>query len=232
MSSGLRPTVSFIVPILDEEETVEEIINRVRRLTIPLQIVAVDDGSSDGTPQLLAEMADRGLIQVVTHSVNRGKGAAIRSGIAVAEGEIVLIQDADLEYDPSDVLKVIEPMLDGRAEVVFGSRFSGEIVGMMRWHRFGNRFVTRVFNLLYGTRLTDLETCYKAMPLELLRDLDLQADRWGIDPEIACKITKRGHVILEVPIHYEGRSNPDGKKLRWKDGFQVVWTMVRLRYSD
>ena len=199
---------------------------------MPLQIVAVDDGSSDATPEVLARLAQRGQIDLVSHPVNRGKGAAIRSALAVAKGELLLIQDADLEYDPRDVASVIEPILDGRSEVVFGSRFSGDIVGMMRWYRFGNRFVTRMFNLLYGANLTDLETCYKAMPLAVAQNLDLQADRWGIDPEIACKLIKRGKTIHEVPIRYEGRSSPDGKKLRWGDGFHVVWTMIRLRFSD
>ncbi len=227
------PTLSVIVPVFNEVGTVGELLDRVARVPVTKQIVVVDDGSTDGSLDLLRDLADAGVADLVVHSENRGKGAAIRSGIRRARGRIVLIQDADLEYDPAVYPSLLLPFeLDPECKAVFGSRFRGRAQQMSRWHWFGNRFVTRLFNLLYGTTLTDMETCYKAIDRAVFSELTLTSDRWGFDPEITAKLVRRGVAIVEVPVDYVGRGLTDGKKLRWKDGFSVVVTIVRFRFFD
>ena len=170
-------------------------------------------------------------VDLVTHATNQGKGAAIRSGLEHARGEIVLIQDADLEYDPSEYRVLVAPFfIDPACTVVYGSRFRGDAREMIAWHRFGNRFVTSAFNHLYGTHLTDMETCYKAIRRSALDGITLESDRWGFDPEITAKLVMAGQDIVEVPVDYSGRDFRHGKKLRWKDGFTVLQAIVRYRF--
>ncbi|CAN5562885.1 glycosyltransferase family 2 protein [soil metagenome] len=232
-SEDQSPTLSVIVPVFNEIDTVGELVDRVSRVPVTKQIVMVDDGSTDGSLELLRDLVDAGVVDLVAHSENRGKGAAIRSGIGRARGRIVLIQDADLEYDPAVYPSLLLPFeLDPACKAVYGSRFRGTAQHMSRWHRFGNRFVTRLFNLLYRTTLTDMETCYKAIDRAAFSELTLKSDRWGFDPEITAKLVRQGVTIVEIPVDYVGRDLTDGKKLRWKDGFSVVVAIVRFRCFD
>jgi glycosyltransferase involved in cell wall biosynthesis len=226
------PVLAVLIPVFNEEATLRTLIERVVAVPVSKQIIAIDDGSSDGSPAILAELAREGVIETIIHPENRGKGAAIRSGLALVQGQIVIVQDADLEYDPGQFPSLIEPIVEGDATVVFGSRFRGTTHQMSRWHWFGNHFVTSAFNLLYGTRLTDMETCYKAVRREAMLGISLESDRWGIDPEITAKLVRAGHTIVEVPVDYSGRDFGDGKKLRWKDGFAVLGAIIRYRFGD
>ena len=228
-----QPLLSVIIPVFNEHATVADLLTRVLSVHLPKQVIAVDDGSTDGSPEVLRRFASEGSIELVEHSVNRGKGAAIRSGLQQARGDIILIQDADLEYEPSAYHVLVAPFfINPGCTVVFGSRFLGETGEMSRWHRFGNRFVTRTFNVLYRTNLTDMETCYKAIRRAALEPISLQSDRWGFDPEITAKLVRAGYVIVEVPVDYSGRDFGDGKKLRWGDGFSVMRAILRYRFLD
>jgi glycosyltransferase involved in cell wall biosynthesis len=225
-----RPLLSVIVPVYNECATLKDLLDRVLAVPLPKQVIAIDDGSSDGSLDVLQHFEERGAIDLVRHRANQGKGAAIRSGLEQARGEIVLIQDADLEYDPSEYRVLVAPFFrDVACTVVYGSRFRGDAREMIAWHRFGNRFVTSAFNLLYGTSLTDMETCYKAIRRSALDGITLESDRWGFDPEITAKLVMAGHAIVEVPVDYSGRDFRHGKKLRWKDGFSVLRAIVRYR---
>ena len=228
-SSGHNALVSIIVPAFNERATIEEVLRRLRQVQRPLQIIVVDDGSTDGTTDLLRASADRSEIELVVHSANQGKGAAVRSGLAHVRGDIVIIQDADLEYDPADFPHLLAPIDDGIAGVVYGSRFLGPHRAMYFWHSVGNRFLTLVCNVLFNTTLTDMETGYKAMTADIAKSFDLRSERWGFDPEITAKILKRGHRIYEVPISYAGREFSEGKKIRWQDGLVVATTLLRYR---
>ena len=229
--------VSVIVPVYNEAQTVRELLARVRAVElgpgISREIIAVDDASTDGTIASLRaeEAADPGTY-VIAHPHNRGKGAAVRTGLAAATGDILLIQDADLEYDPRDYPALLRPILEGRAQVVYGSRFLGEHKAMYFWHTVGNKSLTLVTNILFDTTLTDMETCYKVFTAEVARSLRLTSERWGIDPEITAKILKQGHRIYEVPISYNGREFWEGKKISWKDGFHILFTLLRYRVSN
>jgi glycosyltransferase involved in cell wall biosynthesis len=198
----------------------------------PLQVIVVDDGSTDGTTDLLRTEAASGTIDLVVHPANLGKGAAVRSGLARVTGGVVIIQDADLEYDPADFHFLLAPIDSGIAEVVYGSRFLGPHRAMYFWHSVGNRFLTLLCNVLFDTTLTDVETGYKVMTAEIASSFVLQSERWGFDPEITAKILKRGHRIYEVPISYAGREFSDGKKIRWNDGLVVATTLLRYRLFD
>jgi glycosyltransferase involved in cell wall biosynthesis len=192
--------------------------------------VIVDDCSTDETPAALrAEAAEPGTF-VIRHPQNRGKGAAVRTGLAAANGDILLIQDADLEYDPRDYPALLRPILEGRAQVVYGSRFLGEHKAMYFWHSVGNKSLTLVANILFDTTLTDMETCYKVFTREVAQPLRLRSERWGIDPEITAKILRQRHRIYEVPIAYNGREFWEGKKISWRDGFVVLGTLLRYRF--
>ena len=191
----------------------------------------VDDGSTDGTRQLLAQERSPDT-KVVMHKVNQGKGAAIRTGLKHATGEYVLIQDADLEYDPADYELLLRPILRGKATVVYGSRFLGEHKAMLFWHSVGNRLLTLTTNILYDSTLTDMETCYKLIPTDLIRRIPLRARRFDFEPEITAKILKRGHRIYEVPISYAGREPHEGKKISWRDGFPALLSLFRYRFMD
>jgi glycosyltransferase involved in cell wall biosynthesis len=225
--------VSFIVPAFNEESTVVEVLERVSALAVDKQIVVVDDGSTDGTLRAAEEWAEgRDGIVVVTKP-NQGKGSAIRAAIPHLDGDIAVIQDADLEYDPVDVPALIEPIERGVADVVFGSRLSGGRPqrAYLFWHLVGNRFLSLVTNVLYNTTLHDMETGYKAFRTDVLRALDLHENRFGIEPEITAKVCKRKLRIYELPIAYYGRTYDEGKKITWRDGFRALWVLVRVRLS-
>ena len=225
--------LSVIVPVFDERNTVAEIVRRMRCVDLPvdLEIIVVDDGSTDGTRDVLRQLADS-TVRVISHDVNRGKGSAIRSGLTHVTGDLVLVQDADLEYDPEDWPSLLAPMLRGKARVVYGSRFTGERRNMLFLHWVGNRFLSLVTNLLYNTTLSDMETCYKLFDRTLLDGITLRAERFEFEPEVTAKILRRGIRIYEVPISYTGREFDEGKKITWRDGFVALWTLVKYRVVD
>jgi glycosyltransferase involved in cell wall biosynthesis len=225
--------LSVIVPVFDERNTVVEIVRRMRNVELPvdLEIVIVDDGSTDGTRDVLRQLADS-TVRVINHDVNKGKGAAIRTGLAHVTGDLVLVQDADLEYDPEDWPKLLTPILRGKAQVVYGSRFTGERRNMLFLHWIGNRFLSLVTNVLYNTTLSDMETCYKLFDRALLDSITLRAQRFEFEPEVTAKMLRRGIRIYEVPISYTGREFEEGKKITWRDGFIALWTLVKYRFTD
>lgn len=227
--------ISVVIPVHNEVGTIREILNQVRAVELPYekQVIVVDDGSTDGTQEVLLEEAGRASdLLVITHERNRGKGAAVRSALRRITGDVIIVQDADLEYDPRDYVRLLRPIAEGRSKVVFGSRFLGEHKAMYFWHSLGNKFLTLTTNVLFDTTLTDMETCYKVFTADVARSLRLRSDRWGFDPEITAKILKRGHRIYEVPIAYNGREFWEGKKITWKDGLSVLATLVRFRLLD
>jgi glycosyltransferase involved in cell wall biosynthesis len=227
--------LSVIVPVFNERNTVVEVVRRMRAVELPdgieREIIVVDDGSRDGTRDVLRQLGDS-TVRVALHEDNRGKGAAVRTGLALATGDYVIIQDADLEYDPDDWPRLIAPVMRGRARVVYGSRFTGERRNMLFLHWVGNRTLSLVTNILYNTTLSDMETCYKLVDRTLLVDLGLRSERFDIEPEITAKILKRGVRIYEVPISYTGREFDEGKKITWRDGFAALWTLVKFRFAD
>lgn len=222
--------LSVIMPCYNEAATLPDILAKVQAVDLDKEIIAVDDHSSDNTYELLCAAAsqDPSLI-VVRHPRNRGKGAAVRSGLARARGEIVVIQDADLEYDPNDYHRLVEPIAAGRVNVVFGSRFLGSHTGMYFWNAIGNKSLTLLTNFLFNCWISDMETCYKVMRTEIMRDLQLESDDFRIEPEIAAKVLKRGHRILEVPVSYIGRTYEEGKKMRPSQGFLAIAALLRYR---
>jgi glycosyltransferase involved in cell wall biosynthesis len=224
--------LSVIVPVLNERSTVTEIVRRMRAVDLPMdrEIIIVDDGSTDGGEKVMATLEDS-TVRLVRHPVNRGKGAAVRTGLGVARGDLILIQDADLEYDPEDWPKLLAPILRGRAQVVYGSRFTGERKNMLFWHWVGNRFLSLVTNVLYNTTLSDMETCYKLFDRKVLDGITLRADRFDFEPEVTAKVLKRGYRIYEVPISYTGREPDEGKKITWRDGFGALIALVRYRFG-
>lgn len=244
--------LSVIMPVYNEIATLEEIVRRVLTVDLTLnsngtnpliesplelerELVIVDDGSTDGTREILDvwrnERQDE--IRIIFHANNGGKGAALRTGFAAATGDILVIQDADLEYDPRDFGRLLEPILDGRTAVVYGSRFlGGPRSAMSLAHTIGNKGVTWLTNLLYGTILSDMETCYKCFRRDVIADMPLRSRRFEIEPELTAKILKRGFSIFEVPISYNGREFHEGKKLTWRDGFSAISTLVRYRFTD
>jgi glycosyltransferase involved in cell wall biosynthesis len=222
--------LSVIVPVFNEAKTITELLRRVRAVRIPMELIVVDDCSTDGTRQRLEEEAQQPGTVVVFHTVNQGNGGAVKSGLERATGDIVLIQDADLEYDPRDYPALLRPILEGRAKVVYGSRFLGEHKAMYFWHALGNKALTLVTNVLFDTTLTDMETCYKVFTADIAANLNIKQMRWGIDPEITAKILRQGVRIYEVPISYNGREFWEGKKISWKDSFVVLRTLLRYRF--
>jgi glycosyltransferase involved in cell wall biosynthesis len=225
--------LSVIVPVYDERNTVVEIVRRMRAVDIPLEreIVLVDDGSTDGTRDVLGQLSDS-TVKVVLHAANQGKGAAIRTGLEHVTGDLVIIQDADLEYDPEDWPKLLAPVLSGKARVVYGSRFTGERRNMLYLHWLGNRFLSFVTNVLYNTTLSDMETCYKLFDAEVIRGLTIRSSRFDFEPEITAKVLRRKIRIYEVPISYAGREFHEGKKITWRDGFVALWALVKYRFTD
>ncbi len=220
--------VCFLVPAFNEAATIGEVLSRIAALDLDSIVVVVDDGSTDETAAI-AEAAGAKVIR----QANQGKGAALRAAIAVAEGDIAVIQDADMEYDPAEVPELIEPIVRGSADVVFGSRLRGGKPqrAYLFWHLVGNRFLSLVTNVLFNTTLSDMETGYKAFRLEVLRSLDLRENKFGIEPEITGKVCKRKLRIYELPISYYGRTHDEGKKITWRDGFRALWVLFRVRLS-
>ena len=226
--------LSVVMPVYNEVRTIEEIVARVQSAPFEKEIVIIDDCSTDGTVDLLRKIADQSEnIKVFYHDRNRGKGAALRTGFTQVKGDIVIIQDADLEYDPREYPKILEPILDGRADVVYGSRFlGGPHRVMFFWHYVGNQFLTLLSNMMSNLNLTDMETCYKAFRKEVLKDLTLKSDRFGFEPEFTLKVAKRKFRIYEVPISYSGRTYEEGKKINWKDGVAAIFSIIRFRFFD
>lgn len=226
--------LSVIMPVYNEKNTIKEIIRRVRAADIgdiDKEIIIVDDGSTDGTRDILKMEADSS-IKVYLQERNQGKGAAVKRGLREITGDLVIIQDADLEYDPAEYVKLIKPILAGKAEVVYGSRFTGERRNMLFWHMVGNRFLSLVTNVLYNTTLSDMETCYKTFTREALEGIEIKSDKFELEPEITAKILKRKIRIYEVPISYAGREAHEGKKITWKDGIGALWTLIKYRFVN
>ncbi|MEX2211329.1 MAG: glycosyltransferase family 2 protein [Gaiellaceae bacterium] len=225
--------VSFLVPAYNEVATIGELLDRIAALGLDSQIIVIDDGSTDGTGEVVEERRSRNGSILLISQENRGKGAAVRAGIPFVDGEIVVIHDADLENDPADVPALIEPIERGVADVVFGSRFSGGRPqrAYLFWHYVGNRFLSLVTNILYNTTLSDMETGFKAFRADVLRSLDLREDDFAIEPEITGKVCKRKLRIYELPIAYYGRTHDEGKKITWRDGFKALWVLFKVRLA-
>ncbi len=223
------PLLSVVMPVYNERETIEEIIARVLAVPMRVELVVVDDCSTDGTRALLEGLQKRFGFTLLLQPRNQGKGAALRRGFGAVKGDIVAIQDADLEYSPEEFPSLAELIIEGRADVVYGSRFLGRHRVFLFTHYLGNRVLTLITNVLYNTMLSDMETCYKVMRREVLDGLDLQSDGFGIEPEITAKIFKRGYRVYEVPISYDGRGYDEGKKITWKDGVVALWVLVKHR---
>jgi len=222
--------VSVVIPCFNERDTIEQVVNSVRNSPIQnIEIIVVDDGSTDGTIDVLKEKVAGLADQIIYQPANRGKGAALRTGFAAATGDIILVQDADLEYSPSDYPALLQPIFSGSADVVFGSRFLGGRPHRVLyfWHMVGNRFLTLLSNMFTNLNLTDLETCYKAFRAPLLKNLDLSEKGFGFEPEITAKLAKTRCRIYEVGISYSGRTYEEGKKVNWKDGFRAIYAIVR-----
>jgi glycosyltransferase involved in cell wall biosynthesis len=228
-------SLSIVIPAYNETSTIREIISRVQKASLPSgflkEIVIVDDFSTDGTREILQEYAQSGSCKVFFQDRNRGKGAALRTAIAQTTGDIVVIQDADLEYDPREYPKLLDPILEGKADVVYGSRFlGGESKRVLFfWHYVGNKFLTILSNMFTNLNLTDMETCYKLFRGEMVRKIRIEEDRFGFEPEITSKVARMGLRIYEVGISYSGRTYFEGKKINWKDGVKAIWTILKYR---
>jgi len=226
--------LSIIVPVFNEETTVETLVSRVQDVKLPIarEIIAVDDCSTDGTPAILEELSKQG-VRVLKHDRNRGKGAAVRTGLEKVTGDLVLIQDADLEYDPEDIPLLLRPFLDGRADVVYGSRFIGGTHRVLLfWHYAANKLFTLLTNILYNVNLTDMGVCYKVFRTGILKAVRHRSDGFGFEPEVTAKVCKRHLRLYEVPISYSGRTYDEGKKISFKDAFVYLWCLLRYRVSD
>jgi len=225
-------TLSVIVPVFNERNTVNEVVRRMRRVDLPvdLEIIVVDDGSTDGTDKVLAAIEDSTVL-VARHTVNQGKGAAIRTGLAKARGDLIIIQDGDLEYDPADWPRLLEPVLRGTAQVVYGNRFGHEGMGQSFRHAVATRFFALATGVLYDTSLHDLLTGYKLFDRRVLDGITLESDDFGFEPEFTAKVLGRGYRIYEVPVAYNRRARSEGRKYTWTDGVRVLWTLVRCRWA-
>ncbi len=222
--------LSVVIPVFNERDTIEQIVQAVRAAEAQnIEIIVVDDASTDGTQDVLKEKISSMADQIIYQPRNCGKGAALRAGFAAATGDVILVQDADLEYNPSDYPTLLEPIFSGKADAVFGSRFMGGRPHRVLyfWHMVGNRFLTLLSNMLTNLNLTDLETCYKAFRTDVLKNLDLREDRFGFEPEVTAKLAKAHCRIYEVGISYNGRTYSEGKKVNWKDGFRAIYAILR-----
>jgi len=228
--------LSIVVPVYNEIRTIEKILFRLQSLDLEKEIILVDDGSTDGTREFLRDLQKRGVeegIKIVFHDLNYGKGAALRSGFRHVSGELVVIQDADLEYDPAEYPKLMQPILDGRADVVYGSRFLGGPHRVLYfWHYLGNRLLTLLCNMASNLNLSDMETCYKMFRSEILKSINFKSNRFGFEPEFTIKVARKKYRIYEVPVSYHGRTYLEGKKITWKDGVASIYSIVRFLVSD
>ncbi|NQT88682.1 glycosyltransferase family 2 protein [bacterium] len=225
-------TLSVVIPVFNERDTVEELVGRVQATGLPAELIVVDDCSTDGTRDALQSLADAGAIRLLLHEKNAGKGRALRTGFAAATGDIVLVQDADLEYDPADYPVLLAPIVDGLADVVIGSRFLGGPHRVLYyWHYLGNRMLTTLSNVLTNLNLTDMECCYKVFRRDILDRLTLRSERFGIEPELVARVAQLGCRIYEVPVGYHGRDYAHGKKITWKDGLAAFWHILRFGLS-
>jgi glycosyltransferase involved in cell wall biosynthesis len=224
--------LSIIIPVFNEVTTIEEILTRVAAVPLIKELIVVDDFSTDGTREKLDRLAESYVdLKIIHHEKNRGKGCAIRSGLEHVTGDMVVIQDADLEYNPAEYPKLVKPIVEGRADVVYGSRFAGgeEHRVLYFWHYLGNRFLTLLSNMFTNLNLTDMETCYKVFRADIIRGMKLEQDRFGFEPEITAKIARSGCRIFEVGISYSGRTYTEGKKIGWKDGITAIWCIIKYR---
>jgi glycosyltransferase involved in cell wall biosynthesis len=227
--------LSVIIPVFNEEKTLEEIFRRVQAAEFPLEkeILIVDDASVDGTRRIMERLAaENDNVRLFYHPVNMGKGAGIRTAQPHVTGDLVIVQDADLEYYPEEYKLLAEPILDGRADVVYGTRFLGAHRVFLYWHYLGNRLLTWITNVLYNTMLSDMETCFKMCRAEIFRSMTLTANRFGFEPEFTAKVFKRGYKVYEVPISYNGRGYEEGKKITWRDGVAALWFLIKFRIGD
>jgi glycosyltransferase involved in cell wall biosynthesis len=232
--------LSVLIPVYNEERTIEEVVQRVRAVKIPKEIILVDDGSTDGTRDILVHIqTDKkhtndslNELKIFLQPCNQGKGAALKQALSHVSGDIVIIQDADLEQDPADYRALLEPILHGDADVVYGNRFAGAGPVLFSWHLMGNRVLTSVCNMLTRLNLSDMEVGYKVFRAEVLRDIEIESKRFEFEPEITIKLAKKGYRFYEVPVSYNGRSYEEGKKIKWKDGISALYSMIRFRFKD
>ncbi len=226
------PLLSVVMPAYNERDTIETIIDRVMAVPLRKELIVVDDGSTDGTRDILTRLREKYDFKLVFQPQNGGKGSALRRGFEEVTGDLMVIQDADLEYSPEEFPELIELICQGRADVVYGSRFIGRRRVFLFTHYAGNRLLTLITNILYNTILTDMETCYKVMRTEVLRSFELKSNGFGIEPEMTAKIFKRGYRVYEVPITYDGRGYDEGKKITWRDGVVALWVLIKYRFTE
>ncbi|QQS44975.1 MAG: glycosyltransferase family 2 protein [Acidobacteriota bacterium] len=231
------PKLSILMPVYNEARTINEIIQRVEAVDlgdVGKELIIVDDGSSDGTREVLKELNGKSDYKIYFHGHNMGKGAALRTALHYATGDIILIQDADLEYDPAEYGELIKPILEGRADVVYGSRLTGGKVARAFnfWHYIGNKLLTFITNILYNSILSDMETCYKVFRADVIKNIQIRSNKFDFEPEITAKVLKRRYKLYEMPISYYGRDFSEGKKITWRDGFAAIWALIKYRFVD
>jgi glycosyltransferase involved in cell wall biosynthesis len=228
----VTPKLAVVIPVYNELHTLEAIVTKLHLLPFAIEVIVVDDASTDGTRAVAQRLATTYQIQLICHPHNQGKGAAIRSALGVVQAPVVVIQDADLEYDPQEYPRLLKPILDGKADVVFGSRFSGGDAHRVVyfWHMVGNKFLTLLSNMATNLNLTDMETCYKVFRREIIQKITIEEDRFGFEPEITAKISKLDIAIYEVGISYYGRTYAEGKKIGWRDGFRALWAILKYNF--